>query len=527
MKVLMKKFLIVSLCIIGLYGCKSDTLDIDPPGFPSAEGFFSTADDIEAGINGVYEVFQGTIWGGSFVHSHPAFIAATENAVDCCPWQFGITQIANGSMNSTTGSFLSWKWDYGYQGLARIHTLLEAMENIASIEDSERIALQAELRFLRAFIYSELSFLYGDVPLVLSIISSDEAREISRTPKAEVVESILTDLDFGIANLNTEPRNGDLGRPTLQAALTLKGKVLLYNNSFSEAANTFQQVINMEGSAVLLDPDYESLFNATNEESREVIWSIQYLSPTEGPGEGNWLSIALAPTNLAGTPAATGESWGSYHFTRALLDDYYMSDGLPIGTSPLYDSNDIFVNRDPRFKMSFYVPGDNYRGHTLIDNNFTVNGSQPLELRMSSRKWVDGNTDINYSLNANPQDLILMRYADVLMMYAEAQNEAVGPDASVYDAVNKVRARAGMPDFPAGLSQAQMREEIRHERKIEFVLEGNRYYDLLRWRTAETVIPSIPHLENRIFDPNKNYLWPIPQHVLDQSPNIIQNPGYN
>jgi hypothetical protein len=96
----------------------------------------------------------------------------------------------------------------------------------------------------------------------------------------------------------------------------------------------------------------------------------------------------------------------------------------------------------------------------------------------------------------------------------------------VYTAVNKVRARAQMPDFPDGLTQEQMREEIRHERNVEFAMEGLRYNDLLRWRIAETVIPSIPSIENRVFNPEKNYLWPIPQSVIDATPGIEQNPGY-
>jgi hypothetical protein len=111
-------------------------------------------------------------------------------------------------------------------------------------------------------------------------------------------------------------------------------------------------------------------------------------------------------------------------------------------------------------------------------------------------------------------------------MYAEAQNEAVGPDASVYAAVNKVRNRAEMPDFQEGLTQEEMRKEIRHERRIEFAMEGTRYFDLLRWRTAAEVIPSVPTLENRQFDPTKNYLWPIPQSVIDGDSDIEQNPGY-
>lgn len=195
-----------------------------------------------------------------------------------------------------------------------------------------------------------------------------------------------------------------------------------------------------------------------------------------------------------------------------------MIDGLPITSSPLYNIDSPYERRDARLGMTFLLPGyrklangdslpySTFRGYPVLQEyieNQGVEVSQiPGSAGFGTKKWVTEFDNTSFSGDFS-QDLILMRYADVLLMYAEAQNEAVGPDVSVYEAVNKVRARAGMPDFPVGLNQSQMREEIRHERDVEFAMEGIRYNDLFRWRIAETVIPSIQSIEQRVFDPKK------------------------
>ena len=502
--------------------CNDEILDKEPVGVADVEGFFQTEEDIVVGVNGVYQLFQGDIWGGAFVHLQPHFDAATDNAVLCCAWEYQFTAIATGTMSPTTGGIVNWKYTYGYQVLARINNMIEIIESdaVSDLSEESEARWLGELRFLRGFVYSDMVALYGGVPIITTPVTNEEALQLTRNSEEEVVQQIVEDLDFAAANLDVVPNNGQIGRPTKQAALALKGKVLLYQQRWEESATALQEVIALEGDAVLLAEDYESLFRGTNEDSKEILFSIQYL--TDAGGEGSFLQVHYAPGT--GQP---GAGWGSFTYTRDLVEDYYMTDGLPISESPLYDPDDELANRDPRLTMSFFFPGDTYRGEVLTaPEDFTVNGSEvtnPSAFVMRSRKWVSetGNTGTSNS----PVDLVLLRYADVLLMYAEAQNEAVGPDASVYSAANKVRDRVGMPDFPAGLSQDAMRDEIRHERRVEFVMEGTRYFDLLRWRIADQVIPSVPTLENRQFEP-RNYRWPIPQSVIDGDSEIEQNPGY-
>jgi hypothetical protein len=542
----MKRISIISVCLIGvLLGtqCDSDFLDRTPPGVGSVEGFYKTEGDLVAGINGVYQSFQGDWWGGAFIHLQPHMDGATDNGKICCAWEYEVKAIASGTMNPNTGGFVNWKWTYGYQAITRVNQLLDVIDQgmLMNLTEEKSRKWEGELKFLRAFVYSQLIFYYGDVPLILKPITPEEAKELTRTPKAEVFNQIMSDLDFAIANLDTTPNDGQFGRPTKQLASAIKGKVNLYEGKWAEAASAFKDVMALEGSEVILDPDYESLFRGTNEQSKEILFSIQYVGigqGASGKGEGNFVQTHYAPI----IPGELGAGWQSLLHTTTMRDKFYMLDGLSIHDSPLYNPDSVFERRDPRLGMTFYITGyrkvglndsvpySTYRGFPMEQDYLEHQGVRltqiPGAAGLGTKKWVAEFDDTSFSDNFST-DLVLVRYADVLLMYAEAQNEAVGPDASVYEAVNKVRKRAGMPDFPSGLTQDQMRQEIRHERDVEFAMEGMRYNDLLRWRIAETVLPSFPpDLEGRVFDPAKHYLWPIPQSVIDANPRITQNPGY-
>lgn len=523
MKHLIKIFFIALFIIAA--GC-SEKLDLKPIDTGSVDGFFTTTTDVIAGVNGVYNTFTGDWWGGAFIHVQPHFEAATENAVICCAWEYQYKAIAQGTMTPSTGGVLAWKWDFGYQAIFRVNAILEVLESGTITDLTQEVAskLEAELRFIRAYVYHELTFLYGDVPLVLSPLTPAEAREITRDPKAEVEALMYQDMDFAIANLDTEPFQGQFGRPTKQAALTLKGRAQLFRNDFSGAASTLAQVIAMEGNIVDLDPDYESLFRGMNEESPEIIWSLQYVDSEVGAGEGNFLGAHYGPNQLEGTTASQGQGWGAFEFTEHLVNEYRMTDGLPYDESPLYDAANPFANRDSRFEGTFFFPGTVYRGVVLEEKNFNSNGAKKT-INIASRKWKNETSNNSFTNNGG-EDFILMRYADVLLMYAEAVNETSGPTEEVYAAINKVRTRAGQPEVTPGLSQDQMRAEIKHEREVEFFMEGTRYFDLLRWRDAEEVLLTPGINEARTFDPTKHYLWPIPQFAIDQSPGITQNTGY-
>ncbi|MDP9042598.1 MAG: RagB/SusD family nutrient uptake outer membrane protein, partial [Bacteroidota bacterium] len=205
------------------------------------------------------------------------------------------------------------------------------------------------------------------------------------------------------------------------------------------------------------------------------------------------------------------------------VDLFECTDGLPITQSPLYDPQNQFKNRDPRMKFTL--------SDSALWNSYAAGKGETGESwpgKYSCEKYVNwANAPYSWATKSD-LDYVIFRYAQVLLIYAESQNEAVGPDQSVYASINAVRARVGMPNLPAGLDQAGMRVRIRKERAVELGMEGLRYWDIKRWKTAETVIPTIvdPGGFRRAFNPNKNYLFPFAQSERDVNPNLVQNPGY-
>jgi hypothetical protein len=251
-------------------------------------------------------------------------------------------------------------------------------------------------------------------------------------------------------------------------------------------------------------------------DNKEIMFSVRYLSPdaenNSGVQWGWWMSI-LPFQNL--------------------VNEYECTDGLPISESPLYDPANPYKNRDPRLNATIMVPGSPY-GFELEGANGWSSRIQyiPTPLIYNLRKYVDPTLQSVAEAQHCENAVILLRYADVLLTYAEAQNEAIGPDASVYNAINLVRSRASMPPLPTGLSQSDMRDRIRSERRVEFAFEGQRWLDLKRWGLADQKINAIDTDQSPVkylFQPN-NYLWPFPQSEIDyykaHGGDLGQNPGY-
>jgi hypothetical protein len=232
-----------------------------------------------------------------------------------------------------------------------------------------------------------------------------------------------------------------------------------------------------------------------------------------------------------------------------------MSNGLPI-TDPAsgYDLQHPYLNREKRFYQSIIYDGSYWLGSLM---EMWIGSGSPNTLDLSSAneatnpgyspsKGFNPKYALNGNLRLNSAHFIIFRYAEILLSFAEAQNETSGPDNSVYEAVNKVRARSDVPPLQLGLSQQQMRNAIRQERSVEFAFEEKRWHDLLRWKIAETNLNGTFHAMKivkvggekaytiipapngtRIFYADKNYLLPIPQNVIDKNLNLLQNPNFN
>jgi len=515
----MKKIIIglIAFILISI-SCKKDFLDKKPIDSATLESLFSDADNLKLAINGIYDVFQGGVWAGSFYHLAPHTDGISEDAVLCCDWEAGFKLIPAGTILASSGGVVSYKWWYGYMGISRANAVLAHIDNPQIVlSDDVRTKYKAEVRFLRGLIYFELTNNYGDVPLILEPVEISKAK-VSRNKKEEVIKAVLEDLDFAAANLGTTPLNGEIGRPVKQSAVGIKARVLLYQSRWAEAAEAAKQVMDMESSgATGLSSNYEGLFNGTNKTDKEVLFAIQFRGASASSadvGEGNYLTEHYGPINVE-----TGGGWGSLTYEETMFDAFYMKDGLPKDRSPLFDPANPYANRDKRLYWSFFVPGFAvWDGKPYTEANY--NGTIP-ELPLGTKKWV---CETDNDANSGSANFIILRYADVLLMYAEAQNETAGPDASIYEAINKVRARAEVASVTPGLSQGQLRDVIWHERKVEFSQEGLRYFDLIRWGTAKQLINSNKRSSNNWHD--YNALLPIPQSEMNANHNLVQNPGY-
>lgn len=454
-------------------------------------------------------------------------------------------------------------WQMMYQVITRCNFLIANADRASENASQDTILnIVAQARFLRDFAYSVLSELYGGVPLITRPLTLAEA-DVPRSTKEQVVDFILSDLDTA-SNYLTITNQPNTMAITKEAAWALASRVALYNEKWQDCIDAAEKVMALEGTQVVLDSSYANLFTVAGRTSKEIIWAIQY----------NYDNI----TNE--TPLAY-RSRNAHGYTnkipdQQLVDSYECTDGLTIDKSPLYNPQDPFENRDPRLQETIAVPGSIYYGYEYETNRDSLycwdyNTTPPTRISnldatspyasfsgYSWRKYTDPSEMAINSTNSEINPIVL-RYAEVLLNYAEAKIEAGQLDQSVYDAINKVRLRSHMPIITPGQTQSQLRSIVRRERKVEFAGEGLRYFDIIRWGIAGQVLngpiygriptgflasapiidsngtPNYSNVSNyqdmRIihvdaFKNPTNYLWPIPAIELQTNPKIVQNPGY-
>lgn len=499
----MKKYIIQIIIGVFLFsGCK-DFLVTVPSDQYTVENFWSSEEEAQAGLTGIYQVLRG-------YHANQILYSSqvTPNSSrfdDPGGWR----SLGRGTAISTNPLFLS-AWSSNYQGIGRANTVI-ANVNSENLEDTDPAVIDqivGEAKFLRAFFYYDLLYKFGGVPLLLDIPDVERDGDVARSDRSDVVTQILKDLDEAIAVLDV---NKDPGRVTKGTALALKARVLLYEERWSEAANTAQQVMDLNKYSLF--PNYRELFKLENEDNSEVIWDIQFKLPEFGNGYDNSVDRHSNNSPLKG-----------------LVDAYYMIDGESIEESQIYDSSAPYENRDPRLYQTIRLLEHMYNGQidTPVQLDQTGFGTKKFTTYSDSThisEIAGGKSEINP---------IVIRYAEILLTYAEAMNEAEGPVQSVYDAINQIRERptVNMPDLPIGLTKDEMRQQIRHERRIELAMEGKYIEDMKRWRTAEIELNGPVYnsegnvYEIRKFDPERDYLWAIPSQELDLNPNLQQNSGW-
>ena len=507
--------------VLLLTGCSDDFLTTVPPDQLSDAVFWKTEQDVTLAVNAIYP----SVWGDNIIHLE----AVSDNAFQHKQWERAY-EYATGTHDAST----QWGtdiWNNAYTGIRRANTVLANIDNVAGIDPTRKERLKGEATFLRAYHYTHLVNLFGGVPLILEPITIAEGREITRTGASAVVDQILADLDYAAGVLPTTYNDADAGRATRGAALALKARAALYAGRYQEAATAARAVMDL--GVYDLYPNYRDLFTYAGEGSDEIIFARQQLKNQYATG-------------VFGAFANYSNDGGSNVVpARALVDAYLCADGLPVDDpNSTCDPADPYVNRDPRMDGSLLYPGAEWDGgvYNSMPDSPTADrvGSDfnATSTGYNLKKYIDL-TDKNDRGNGGI-DYILIRYADVLLMYAEAKIELGQIDQSVYDALNAVRARVDMPAVTAGKSQAELRDIVRLERRVELALEGLRLFDLRRWQTAETTmngrVYGLDYVENgelktispdaRRFVAPRDYLWPIPQRERDLNPNLEQNQGY-
>ncbi len=489
MKKLALQLSVLSYFTVLLFAGCQKFLDINPLYTQDAENFFNNPVDYDRALTGTYDLLQSsfmTVWIGEIASDNA--IAGGESISDT----EGLHQIENMSHNGVNTELRNvFRWNYA--GVTRANYLLENKNKI-DFEGKDKIIAQAE--FLRAYYYFELVRYFGDVPLVVDKrLGADEVTDIERAPKSEVYAQIETDLT-NAANI-LDWTAAQKGRITKGACLSLLGKVLLYQNKFAEAATILDRVIN-EGPYRLLD-DYTTLFSVVNEGNSETIFDVEY-SGAEGGSYGCLICLeGNAAPGFHGIRQYNGPVYGdgnSYNLpTQKLYNSFAPSDIRK--DASILDIDAFIAGRDIT-----YAKGGG--GHTGYYNNKYIKRIGEIGLPDN-----DLTSPVNYRA---------IRFADVLLMAAEAHNRKLpSDDGAARTYLKIVRDRVSMPEITSGGSQ--LTEAIWAERNYELSGEGHRFFDLVRTGQAAAEIDG--------FTVGKHEVFPIPQIEIDLAGGKwTQNPNY-
>lgn len=527
---LVKNICILSASVALLTGCRGDLMDLTPYGSIASGNMWTTENLADMGVVGIYNVLQSSNVGADLYKFDCYGVSA-----DCRDRDYAMTL---GSITTGDGQFSGY-WKVNYEGISRTN---DAIANLpkASLEDAKRARLIAESKFMRAFFYYKLNMMFKGVPVYLEPAELDELTK-GRSTEAEVWNQVITDLTDAINTSELpdkcEKGNANYGRATKGAAYALRGKAYMWMNEWAKAEADFRKVGDLGYG--LFQGEYKQLFKEANEQSDEMIFSMQCIGES---GYGNDFSFRY------GSRDAFGSCWNTYLVSTDFVNTYECADGKPFNWDdviPGYnqmtpaarsvyflrdnlteaeqskmasDGADMskylpngnearilkaYANRDPRLQATVITPYSGYLGSfNAVDHTYVLrwpyrgsDAADPFDLKTDTnnryyylfRKFVaEGSSEIP-NRSYSPIDIPLIRYADVALSLAECLNEQGKTDEAV-TWVNKVRERAGAAllnsnQYTQVTGQDNMRERIRNERRWEFAGEGVNFFDEMRWKT--------------------------------------------
>lgn len=559
------KILVCISAISTLISC--GTLDLNPLSDGSSETWNSNKEEIEMSLNGLY---KDAFW-----------LVDNDDWTDDLMYRNSTTPIIDATVNGETNFIKTW-WSDTYKAIARANNVIESLERASNVLSEQQLKqFEAEARFVRACQYSRLLSHFRNIVYTEKTLDLEEALNMQQSDPQTVLQKIYDDFDFAAANLKTSYSNNEIKKATAGSAYALKSRIAIQMGDWNTAIAASKACIDL--GVYSLHPNYGNLFLTTTKNSNETIFGLPR-SITLGVALGGRQDYI--PRNAGG--------WGAMNPTWDLFCSYLCTDGLPIDESPLFDPKSPFKNRDPRCTatiVEFQTPHLNfmYQPHpdslqvkNFATNTYVENKDNRTIAQFASFNglvWKKGvaNDWLQNSWRTEAEKIII-RYADILLIYAEAKIEAGDIDQSVLDAINQVRARAygvdfkAIEDYPSVETKdpVQLRKIIRVERRMEFPLENIRYMDLIRWKLAEKALntpnygmldpaelkskvvdkglwffPETPEIDDdgivdfssmynkglikqinlRKFDASRQYNWPIPTKEILTS-GLKQNPNY-
>ncbi|HKJ44433.1 MAG TPA: RagB/SusD family nutrient uptake outer membrane protein [Balneolales bacterium] len=510
----MKFFKYVGLVVgIGLLvtACKPNLLDTTNPNAQTTQTFWKTSQDAVKGTNAIYGALQ---LDGSYMRfcNTTADLRGDDTKADS-PWN-EMTDDGDFSLTATSLQ-VALIWKVMYEGIYRANQVLENVPNI-QMDNNLKNRLLGEAHFLRGLFYFHLVKFYHNVPLITHTAQSQKDYLQAQAPPDSVWMQIESDFQAAIPALPLKYSGNDVGRATKGAAEAYLGKAYLFNKQWQKASDEFKKVI--DSGVYGLVANYRDNFTTADENNKESIFEVQFSRSVGGtaigwqsPPQPDWgqtqaRSITYAPT---------GFGWADIEPTRILFNEFKKDTTVTGGV-------------DPRLPASLFY---NYPGETVYGVPFKQAYPGADSTDIFWRKYENDTPGGNEFDARSGINIRLMRYADVLLMYAEAQNN-LGNTSVAYTYVQKVRDRAELPDLQTikpGMNQQQMQDQIAHERFLELNGEEHRFDDIVRWGWLKDPA-KLKWLQQRDpefngYVPGREYL-PIPQSEIDVNPKLHQNQGY-
>lgn len=567
---------IIAIALLFSFSACDSFLESYPHDEMTDETFWNSAEDVEKMMINLYDntfPSSGIFWDE----------AMSDNARLEHAWWGGQKQVADGSISpgGEAGSKPASVWSGSYASIRKCWFILENIDKVPYTDTKDKEIVVAEIRAMLAYNYSVLVTYFGDVPLVTKTLSVMESKNTPRNKKEEVLAYIVEQADLAASVLKGVSKSSNRkGKVNWETCLAIKARTYLYQNDYTNLLSVVQE---LKGGGYPLytagDTPYEDLFSGKAESSSEIIFSRINLPRIGSLSAGHSGNGAMFLKGMSG-----GDTYCAIFPSGSLVDAYPMADGRLIHeVGSTYDSNNPYNNRDPRFYQTIIYPTGDMKYLDATTNMVKLTRFDPedrttliaqtlYDTAEPTRTGYIWNKYIDYSVYAMTDpwdctnDIIVFRYADILLMEAEALAELKGASAAgeIINLIDQLRDRskAGRVHRVNYTTKESLIKLVRNERRIELANEGVRYFDLIRWKQAEfntvetgiglagpmygakmeqtdkdapgyadpiVMVDGVKRrlVEQRYFNSARNYLFPIPQGEIDLNPALTQNPGWN